>query len=83
MGFQASRVLAEFTPEKDEGLGGELVEAARGDDKEEEKDGLQCPPKEDGLICPEKRRAAMSQSEMRLALRGPRRPGCDGTGSVV
>ena len=24
----------------------------------------------------------MSQSEMRLALRGPRRPGCDGTGSV-
>ena len=25
----------------------------------------------------------MSQSEMRLALRGPRRPGCDGTGSVV
>ena len=48
------RAEFEEPPEKDEGLGGELVEAARGDDKEEEKDGLQCPPKKMGSYAPRK-----------------------------
>ena len=37
------RAEFEGPPEKDEGLGGELVEAARGDDIEEGKYCLRCP----------------------------------------